>query len=373
MSITSLSPPPASSRAPRNPNLLMIIGGALVLLVAGFIMEPKEALGDALAAAIFCLTIPLGAALLMAICIAIGARWWHGITKFPTQLASLFPITALAVGAVLLAGLYQLYPWTDADVVAHSHILQLKAAWLTPAFFLIRAAVVLVAWFLMIAALVKAVNNAVNNPSAAATGRMVRTGVVFILVFGLTISVAWWDWLMSLEPEWFSTMQGVYGFSSVYVAGIAATIIFAIQHQRAGGTMVKENHLHDLGKLLFAFSFFWGYIWFCQFMLIWYADIPEEAGWFVHRMTGGWTMLFVLNGVINFAVPFIVLMSAKAKKNPNVLYQVALLALAGRWLDLWLAVAPSLNDGPYIPVYGIAATALVLGLMALPPPKAKPA
>ncbi len=188
---------------------------------------------------------------------------------------------------------------------------------------------------------------------------------MFAIFFGLSISLAWWDWLMSLEPEWFSTMQGVYGFSATLVGGVALVTLVALARERRGVLDLTDAQAHDLGKMLFAFSFFWGYIWFCQYMLIWYANIPEEGGWFIHRLSGGWTPYFLLNGMLGFAAPFILLMSAAAKMHRPRLRLAAWVVIAGRAMDVWMSVAPSLEVHPTVPVFGLATLGLIAALTTM--------
>ncbi len=332
--------------------------GAGVLSVGALIM-PRQVLSEALAAAVFAVTMPLGVALFAAICVAVGARWWHPLHEIFEEAASLIFVPALAVAAVLLVGAGVIYPWMDPEVAA-THLVHAKHAWLNLPLFLSRALIVLFIWIVMSRRLTKAISRAFAAPSPKATKTMARTAVVFAILFALTISVAWWDWLMSLEPEWFSTMQGVYGFSSTLLGGVALVTLLALSKERRGTFNLTDAQAHDLGKMLFAFSFFWGYIWFCQFMLIWYANIPEEGGWFIHRLGGGWTPYFLLNGGLSFAVPFVMLLSAAAKKSRPRLWLAAWVALAGRAMDIWMSVAPSLDSEPKPPVFWLATLGLIV-------------
>ena len=346
---------------------LALIGIAVVgagVLGVGAFMMPRQALSEALAAAVFAVTMPLGVALFAAICVAVGARWWHPLHAIFEEGANFIFVPALAVAAVLLLGTGVIYPWMDPEVAA-THIVHMKHAWLDLPFFLSRALIVLLAWIVMSRKLTKAISRAFAMPSPSATKTMARTAVVFAIIFALTISVAWWDWLMSLEPEWFSTMQGVYGFSSTLLGGVALVTLLALSRERRGMLELTNAQAHDLGKMLFAFSFFWGYIWFCQFMLIWYANIPEEGGWFIHRLGGGWTPYFLLNGVLGVAAPFVMLLSAATKKSRPRLRLVAWIVLAGRAMDIWMSVAPSLDPEPSPPVFWLATLGLIVAGTAL--------
>ncbi len=332
--------------------------GAGALLVFGIGLDPTLVYSEVLAAAIFLATLPLGAALFAAIGVCMGATWWQPLHGVFTLLARYIFVPAVAIGVILAVGAIHIYSWTD-PVVAAGHVVHQKIAWLNLWFFWGRAAAVLLLWIWMCFGLSRRIQTAIEEPSAKATARMVRSGILFVILFGITISVAWWDWLMSIEPEWFSTMQGVYGFSSVFLGGIALVTAVALAWEKQGRLKLTDGQLHDLGKMLFAFAFFWGYIWFCQFMLIWYSNIPEESAWFVHRLSGAWATYFVLNLIVSFGLPFVLLLSAGQKKNRPLLFQVCILVLAGRALDIWLSITPSIESTTPFPMYGLAALFLL--------------
>ena len=154
------------------------------------------------------------------------------------------------------------------------------------------------------------------------------------------------DWIMSLEPEWTSTMFGVYNFAGLFLSSLAATTLLVVWLSSRGDSTfrVTKSQLHDLGTLLFAFSSFWMYLWFCQYWLIWYVNIPEETAYFVRRSHGNWPVLSLLNLTFNWGVPFVVLLFRSAKRSPRILGIVALVVLIGRWLDLTLMIFPSQGD-----------------------------
>jgi hypothetical protein len=146
---------------------------------------------------------------------------------------------------------------------------------------------------------------------------------------------------MSLEPHWYSTIFAIYLFSGDFVALIAATTFAVVVLKEIGYLKrVNENHLHDLGKLLFAFVFFWAYIWFCQFLLIWYSNIPEETEYFYRRLTADWSWLFFFNLAVNFIIPFLILLPRASKRSMAALKRVCILLFVGHWLDLYLLIVP---------------------------------
>jgi hypothetical protein len=281
----------------------------------------------------------------------------------------------LAVGVALFAGTSTLFSWADPEVVAASSILQAKSAWLSTPFFLLRALLVMALWVVTIGALRRALVGTINNATPHSIGRLKRSAAVFMVVLAPTLSVASWDWAMSLEPEWFSTMYGVYLFIGAVLGGLAVVtaVLTMPTAERLFGQRVDREVLHILGQLLFGFSAFWAYIWFCQYMLIWYANIPEEAAYFALRFDMGWATLFWLVPVLNFLVPFVVLMSAAAKRSHAAMFQVSLVVLLGRWLDIYVMVWPPLEGSAGVPYVAIATSLAMLLAMRFAWPRAEAA
>ena len=329
---------------------ILIAIASLVAVGVGVVLVPKEAWSGLLIAGVLGLYIALGAGLFAAISVVSGAQWWNGLRPIVHWTALCGIVPAMVLGLTFVLGMGSLYPWAQPGAVDASHLLHAKAAWLNRPFFLGRALLLLILFTVATRALL-------NRKEQVSVGG----AAAYIVLIGLGISVASWDWLMSLEPEWFSTMFGVYGFAGAFLGGIAAIIMVAISVERwcPGTFRMSTAQCHDLGKLLFGFSMFWAYIWFCQYMLIWYSNIPEESVHFAARKHGIWLGLFWLNPIVSFVAPFLLLLSSHAKKNRLVLGQVASLILVGRWLDVYLMVMPATSDHAVFPWLSIAATLAV--------------
>lgn len=332
-------------------SIVLAVGSVSVIWYA--FTDPTRAFTAMLTAGMFGVSLALGAAIVIATQGAAGATWWYPIQNVALLMTRTLVVPAIVLGIVFVFGLSALYPWARPDVVEASHLLHEKAAWLNVPFFLARAIVVFLVWFGSLAAL-------------RARPRKPRMSIVFLILLAPTLSIASWDWMMSLEPEWFSTMYGVYLFSSAFLAGIAVVAMLCLLFE--GTSLLPEldgARRHDLGKLLFAFSAFWAYIWFCEAMLIWYSNIPEETTHFAARLSSGWTLLFWLNPILSFVVPFVALMSVNAKKHRQTLFHVAAAVLVGRWLDAYLLVWPSTGPFSGFPVLALVTTAGVVAAMAL--------
>jgi len=341
----------AAATAARRPSGLLIPIVVIGVGVAAIALAKDPAYGWAgvLVGAVFGITIAIGGALFASINVASGARWWGPVRHLCIGTARTIWIPIVALALVLAFGIGSVYPWAQEHVLETNHLVHSKTGWLNEPFFIARSVVIMLVWLVFIGALRKRIAN------QQARG-LVPTAVLFLVVFALTISVGFWDWTMSIEPTWFSTMHGVYGFAGALQVGIAVVTIRAVRDRSVGA-----KPRYDLGSLLFAFSCFWGYIWYSQGMLIWYAHIPEETQHFAHRLSGGWTMLFWLNPLLNLAVPLIGLMSRHAKRSPLVVGQVAIIVVIGHFLDILLLVGPGVGPADSVLPWAAAGAAAAVG------------
>ncbi|MBK5290328.1 MAG: hypothetical protein JJE04_01365, partial [Acidobacteriia bacterium] len=322
---------------------------------------PQRAWPAMLMASFLLLGLGLSGLFFVALQYASSAGWSVAFRRVPEAMTAALPFGALGLAVVFLIH-PALYPWTGEG--GH-HLPGFKGVWLSLPFFLVRAAVYVSLWIGFAALIVRGSRRQDEDGSVQHTRRNIRYSVLFLPVFAITFWLASTDWIMSLEPHWYSTIFGVYNFAGLFSSGLAMMILL-ILWLRARGPLtdfVNEEHLHDLGKLLFAFSTFWMYIWFSQYMLIWYANIPEETTYYIQRTQGFWLPLFLLNMLLNWAIPFAVLMPRPPKRNPVVLARVAVVVLLGRCLDLYLMVAPAVsNEGP---AFGLLEASMFAGAIAV--------
>jgi hypothetical protein len=245
----------------------------------------------------------------------------------------------------VVLGLHDLYEWSHADAVANDALLRWKAPYLNVPFFLIRAALYFGIWSFIALLYYRGSRGQDVTGDPGVSARLRRLAGPAIIVLALTQTFASIDWIMSLTPHWYSTIFGVYFFAGSFVGFIALLSVVAVAMRRAGllDTVISAEHLHDIGKLLFAFTAFWAYIAFSQFFLMWYANLPEETIWYKARMEGSWmtVSLFLMAG--HFVAPFFYLMGRTVKRKD------ATLAVGGAWLlamhfvDLYWQVMPTLH------------------------------
>jgi hypothetical protein len=293
-----------------------------------------------------------------------GAGWGVAFRRVPEALSSALPAGAIGLLAVFFLH-PSLYPWAHAPASGEEHITGFKAVWLSLPFFRARAIAYLALWTLLSRAIIRNSREQDRDGSDAHTRTNIRYSAMFLVAFGLTFWLASMDWIMSLEPKWSSTMFGVYNFAGLFLSGLAAICLLVIWLSKFSALrdFVTPEHLHDLGKLLFTFSTFWMYIWFCQYMLIWYADITEETRYFILRRSGFWEPVFLLNIFLNWIIPFVILMPVSSKRNPSTLAKVASIVLIGRWVDLYLMIFPPLVG--QTPVFGFWEVGTILGGLGL--------
>ena len=278
--------------------------------------------------------------------------WQVALRRVPEAISSVVPILGLIniviISAIVFGHRHDIYHWLDKDAVEADKFLRGKAGFLNPYFYMIFsvAAVGLWAWIGHKMRQMSQQDDREGHKDYEEGQKWVWKNTVwasfFLVVFVLTVaSTIPWLWLMSIDAHWFSTMYSWYTFASTFVAGIALITLFVVYLKNQGKLeYVTDEHLHDLGKFMFAFSIFWTYLWFSQFMLIWYANIPEETVYFKIRSQGPYRGIFLFNLIVNFVCPFLILMKKSTKRNYAFITFTAVLIIFGHWIDFYQMVMP---------------------------------
>lgn len=271
-----------------------------------------------------------------------NAGWATAIKRIPEAFGAYIPVAGITLLAVGILGMHDLYHWTDPEALAHDEVLSGKGWFLNKGWLFGGTAVIFCVYFLFWRLLRKASLNEDAQGGLNFFEKSITYSAIYTFFFGFSFSAMAWLWLMSLDAHWFSTIYSVYNFAISFVCGLAVITMIVLHLKKHGYlSIVHDEHLHDLGKFMFAFSIFWTYIWLAQYLLIWYANIPEESVYYVMRKDGQYEFQFWLNIVLCFIIPFLGLMSRDAKRNPKFLITIGTIILVGHWNDLYLMIFPA--------------------------------
>lgn len=336
-------------------------------LVLGAFLEPERTAFAYLAAWAFCLSLALGSLAFVMIHHLTGSTWFIALRRTAENAAATLPLLALLF-LPILAALEVLYPWSEPASIASHHVRTAVAkidGYLNVPFFLVRGGLYF-AVFLSAAVLLRRWSlQQEGGEGARLAARQKRLSAIVVPVFGIAVHFAAVDWLMSLDPAWESTVFGIYFFAGGAVGALALLGVAAFALQRAGRLQdVSVSHRHALGKLLFTLLVFWGYIAFFQFFLIWIADEPAEAVWYVHRTEGAWLPVALLLPAGHFALPFFALLSRELKRRAGGLAAVSGWLLLMHYVDIYWIVLPSHVETGWRPHWAdLAALAGVAGVV----------
>ncbi len=305
--------------------------------------------------------IALTGVLFLAIQYAAQAGWSAYIKRIPEAFGGWLPWAGVLTVVLFFLTNYTLphfyiFHWLDPALVEkgspeYDAVIAGKSAYLNKSYFIVRMIVYYLIWIFMFW-LLRRESLAEDRDGLTSHWKKMRTySALFIIFFAVSSSMAAWDWVMSIDPHWYSTIFGWYNFSSWFVAAMAfITWLIIFLYERGYLQQLNDSILHDMGKYLFAFSIFWAYLWISQFLLIYYANIPEESVYFVERLKSGqYAWIFYLNIVLNFILPFFVLMPRDMKREKAYLKFTSIVIFIGHWFDFYLMVTPgSLKENGHV-------------------------
>lgn len=311
----------------------------------------------------YLLTITLGALFFVILQHLVRAGWSVVVRRLAEAMAMNLPLLAVFFLPLFLT-LPRVYEWAQPGAVAHDALLRGKAAYLNPAFFLGRWVVFFALWSLLARYFWSRSVKQDATGEVKLTVAMERFAAPAMILFAVSLNFSSFDLLMSIDPHWYSTIFGVYTFSGGAVGFLALLSVVTALLQRTGRMRgVTDDHWHDLGKLVFAFTVFWAYIGFSQYMLTWYANLPEETIWYAARSTGGWTAVSLLLLFGHFLVPFCLLLPRFVKRSPRLLAPVAAWVLVMHYVDIYWLTMPKLSPSR-VPLHPLD-LACLLGLGGL--------
>jgi hypothetical protein len=325
--------------------IALIIGAAgLALSAVGYFTDPRQTMFSYLTAFMFFVSFALGGLFFTMLHHLVDAKWSMVIRRLSESLMATMPLMFLLFIPIAL-GIHELYEWSHADVVAKDALLQKKAAYLNTTFFLIRAAAYFAIWIFLGKKLYGLSLKQDTQVIEGFTHKARMISAPGIILFAFTITLASFDWLMSLDPHWYSTIFGAYIFAGAFLGTLCLFTLICLFQQSKGvlTNEIKTAHYHDIGKFTLGFVIFWAYMAYSQYFLIWYANIPEETIWFLHRWEGSWKTWSLVLVFGHFAIPFLLLVSRAAKRSGAVMAFGAIWLLVMRYVDLHWIVLPNLH------------------------------
>lgn len=323
----------------------LAIGGAVVLAI-GFAVDKERAWHAYLTSFLYFTCLTLGGLFFTSIQHVASAGWSVNVRRLSESLTAFLPyIIVLGLPVVFLAN-KDLYLWLDPEVVAHDNILMGKAAYLNKTFFAIRFFIFGALWLFFSTKIVGFSLKQDRDGDPHWTETALTWSVAFCVVFALSFSLFSVDFVMSLEPHWFSTIFGIYIFSGMFQSTMALLVLMSLYIIKKGWSngLINIEHVHDLAKYMKGFTIFWAYIAFSQFMLIWYANLPEETIFYLHRSHDKWLYVTIALFVFRFIVPFLALLPRWAKRTPAHVAGVSILVLVMQYVDLFWLVYPNYTN-----------------------------
>ena len=344
---------------------LSLTAVGLLVVIIGYFINPVRSSFNNVMLLMFLTSIGVGSLFLVALEYVAGAVWstpFRRVSEFLAATLLILPIVAIP----LFFNLHDIFHWTHTEAVEADKVLEGKSAYLNVSFFTIRSIVYAVIWILFYLLITKNSLKQDTTGDQALTKKNITLSAFFMPLFAVTITFASVDWMMSLEPHWFSTIYGVYYFSGTVLAALAAATLFIILLNEKGYFVkgLSKDHYYSLGALMFAFTNFWAYIAFSQFMLIYYANLPEETFWYLARWEGTWLYYSIGLIFIKFIVPYFGLLSQPAKMNPRRLLFMSVWILCAHIYDLYWLIMPTMSrEGVSLKWYELGYPLLAFGII----------
>jgi hypothetical protein len=341
----------------------MVVG--ILAMAYGFYTSADRAWANLLLNNFYFLSLAIGASFFLALQYITQSGWSAMFRRVPEAMGAYIPYAAILM-LLLYFGMHNLYEWSHPDAVANDALLQHKAPYLNIYFFFIRMVIFFAAWIIMTRLIRKVSLQEDQFGGMKYLEKNELNSKIFIFILAITFSLASFDYIMSIEAHWVSTIFSVKNFVAAFYHGTAILVLIVILlNERGYFKELNESHMLDFSRYIFMLSIVWGYMYFAQFMLIWFANIPEETIYYAERWNNGWKGLFYVNIIINWFIPFTVLLSQKMDKNKTVVKIICLLLIAGQWIDLYDQIMPAITRTPHFGLIEIGAFIGSAGLFTL--------
>ncbi len=352
------------------PSKLRISAFALVAIgviafIWGFISNPDKSWANLLLNNFYFVSIAVGASFFLSLQYIAQAGWSSGFKRVSEAVVAYLPIGGILF-LVLIFGLGHIYHWAHAGAADHDELLAHKSAFLNVPFFSIRMLLYFTLWIFMARYLRKLSLKEDVEGGLTWFEKSEFYSKVNIFILAVTFTFASIDWLMSIHPHWYSTIFSFKTFGSAFYHGSTAVIlIILLLHKTGYFSFLNKSHLHDFSRYIFMLSIIYGYLWFMQFTIIWYGNIPEETVYYALRWDPQWKTLFFVDIILNFAIPFLVLMPRATSRNKTVVLIVAVIVLIGLWVELYIQIFPAISEVNSFGLMEVGAFAGFLGLFIL--------
>ncbi|HNS16763.1 MAG TPA: hypothetical protein PKH94_03390 [Bacteroidales bacterium] len=316
-----------------------MMGIGLITLAAGFLVNPVKTWANYLMNNYYFLSLAIGATFFAALQYITHTGWSSGFIRVPHAIGNVIPAIAVLMLPILIVGMPDLYHWAHDQAASHDPVIAHKAPYLNIPFFVLRSVIYFVVWILLTRLLKRLSLREDQEGGRASFQKSEFYSKVYIFVLAVTFSLATFDWIMSIDVHWYSTIFAFRNFAMAFYHGTAVIVLIIIILNKSGYfPFLTRAHLSDFSKYIFILSTIWAYLWFCQYMLIWYANIPEETVYYLPRTKGEFQAFFYLELIINWAVPFALLLSNYLVSHKNTLLAICVIIILGQWIDLYQQV-----------------------------------
>jgi len=317
----------------------ILMGIGLVTIIAGFYVNPTKTWANYLVNNYYFLSLAIGATFFVALQYITQSGWASAFIRIPQAMANVIPVIAVLMLPILIFGLPDLYHWAHPGAAAHDPIIAHKSPYLNLPFFISRYVIFFAVWIFLTQYLKRLSLKEDREGGMANFYRSELFSKIYIFTLAVTFSLATFDWIMSVDVHWFSTIFAVRNFAmSFYHGTVVITLIVIILSKMGYLPFLTKAHMKDFSKYIFILSIIWTYLWFAQYILIWYANIPEETVYYLPRTKGEFKPLFYLELIINFAIPFALLLSNYLVSHKNTLLAICIIIILGHWVDLYLQI-----------------------------------